>query len=110
MTSVSGVPFDHFDAPARLTELPQDALNSYSSMLADHATQFAFNFPRYFDPLAPGTPEARLVQIVWAASPARLANLTDRDRWQQADATRDQQDEYCEWRVARQADGKLTRV
>jgi hypothetical protein len=110
MTMVSGVPFDRFDAPASLTELPHAALASYSSMMADHAAQFALSFDRYFDPLAPGSREARLVQIVWAASPARLASLSDRDRWQQADATRDEQDEYCEWTIARQPDGKLTRV
>ena len=50
--------------------------------------------------------------ISWTAFPRRVqvASLSDRQRWRRADASRDVQDEYCEWSVTRNAAGKIIRV
>ncbi|MEO5665397.1 MAG: hypothetical protein ABIR39_19185 [Nocardioides sp.] len=104
--------FTRFHAPGMLTELAPQALETWSTMFANHSAQFAFNFDRYFDPTASEAPTAPTQRsIVWSAGPARLlAQFTDRQRWEIADASRDEQDEYCEWRVARDRKGKLTSV
>jgi hypothetical protein len=50
--------------------------------------------------------------VSWTAFPrqVKISSVSDRQRWARADASRDVQDEYCEWSVARQSDGKITRV
>lgn len=51
--------------------------------------------------------------ITWTAFPrnVRVSSVSDRQRWANADATRDVQDEYCEWNVERDAaSGKILRV
>lgn len=104
--------FTKFDAPGLLNELSAEALESWSAMMTDHTAQFASRFGHYFDPTAPDGPaEVTSATIVWSASPARLlVDLTDPERWETADSTRDQQDEYCEWRTTRDTDGRLTSV
>ena len=99
-----------FAPPGFLDELSPAARESWSTELADHTTQFAFNFTRYLDPNSIGAPtQLTPVSIIWSAFPARLLRLlTNEQRWAQADATRDEQDEYCEWRVTRSDDGRLT--
>ena len=101
-----------FDAPGLLQELSREALDTWSTMMADHTAQFAFSFGRYFDPSSPDAPaETSPASIVWSASPARLAfELTDPQRWAAADASRDEQDEYCEWRTERDDTGRLVSV
>lgn len=103
--------FDHFNPPGMLDELSGEAQDAWSTMLAEHTTQFAFVQPRYFDPTDAAVTVATPVSIIWSASPARLRlKFNDPDRWQAADLTRDEQDEYCEWRVERDPDGRLTAV
>lgn len=106
------MPEFRFDAPGGLTELSTEALDEWSAMMADHLAQFAFTFDRFFDPsVTPIAADAQTASIVWSAAPARLlSELPDLERWQLADQTRDQQDEYCEWRVTRNAAGLLTGV
>ncbi|UUU36113.1 hypothetical protein JIX56_43295 [Streptomyces sp. CA-210063] len=49
--------------------------------------------------------------VTWTAFPNRLRSaISDRQRWQRADASRDVQDEYCEWSVTRDSTGRITRV
>jgi hypothetical protein len=50
--------------------------------------------------------------VSWIAFPrqVKIRATSDRQRWESADASRDVQDEYCEWSVTRNADGKITRV
>ncbi|WP_200307074.1 hypothetical protein [Streptomyces adelaidensis] len=49
--------------------------------------------------------------VTWTAFPNRLRSaVSDRQRWQRADASRDVQDEYCEWSVTRDGTGRITRV
>lgn len=104
--------FTKFETPGLLSELSAEALESWSVTMTDHTAQFASRFGRYFDPTAPdASAEVTSATIVWSASPARLlVELTDRERWATADSTRDQQDEYCEWRTTRDTHGRLTSV
>ncbi|MGW0846544.1 hypothetical protein ACWD26_41745 [Streptomyces sp. NPDC002787] len=49
--------------------------------------------------------------VTWTAFPNRLKSvISDRQRWERADASRDVQDEYCEWSVTRDSAGKITRA
>lgn len=104
--------FTTFDLPAHSSELSDALASRWSEEMVEHAQQFAFTFSRYFDPTATDAPpDPRKVSVVWSASPARLlAQFTDPERWARADSTRDEQDEYCEWRTTRREDGKLTSV
>jgi hypothetical protein len=54
---------------------------------------------------------AKPAPVGWPAFPATLLRgaTAERERWTRAD-DRDRQDEYCEWSVERDADGKVTRV
>jgi hypothetical protein len=58
-------------------------------------------------------PDAAVENVKWTAFPriVQIASGSDMERWRNADATRDVQDEYCEWSVSRQSGtGKITRV
>jgi len=50
--------------------------------------------------------------ITWIAFPkqVKLAFPNDRQRWQVADSDRGRQDEYCEWSIKRDANGKMLRI
>src|SRR5829696_771366 len=56
--------------------------------------------------------DAQTQEISWTAFPRRvqISSISDLQRWQRADATRDVQDEYCEWSVERTDAGKITKV
>src|SRR5262245_28188934 len=69
---------------------------------------------QFFNPLkqAPG-PDATVAVISWNAFPRQIrrTSISDKQRWRRADATRDVQDEYCEWSVTRDpVTKKITRV
>jgi len=57
--------------------------------------------------------DAATEDIKWTAFP-RIIEITsgsDQERWERADASRDVQDEYCEWSVTRQSgSGKILRI
>src|ERR1051326_1134427 len=70
--------------------------------------------PQFFNPLthAPAT-DAVEKDITWSAFPRVIAinSTSDVERWRKADASRDVQDEYCEWSVTRDpATQKIRRV
>ncbi|WP_354637440.1 hypothetical protein [Kitasatospora camelliae] len=50
--------------------------------------------------------------VTWTAFPRiiKINSVGDTQRWQRADASRDVQDEYCEWSVTRNPEGKITQV
>lgn len=99
-----------FECPGRLQELPQSARDGWSTFLAGHTEEFASRFPHYVDPATTTSDDQSTHSIVWSAFPARLAGLPEQQRWAMADQSRDQQDEYCEWVVARDDDGGLRSV
>ncbi len=70
--------------------------------------------PQFFNPLKlPPAPDAAEADVSWTAFPrvVEINSTSDVQRWQRADASRDQQDEYCEWSVTRDSGTqKITRV
>ena len=66
--------------------------------------------PRFFNALrAPPAADAVEKDITWTAFPriVQIDATTDEERWTTADASRDVQDEYCEWSVKRLPDGRI---
>lgn len=118
------MPLERFDPPGFLNDFNDDqraAWNRYLSGQFDEAREgrpdeYEFDGPReqFYNPTKLETAEdARSVDINWIAFPRNVSvtSVSDRQRWRRADASRDVQDEYCEWSVERhpQTD-KLTRV
>lgn len=107
-----------FAAPADLTELSADALKAWHERNAAVVAASAAEFGPYYDPTTEGTPEGLKPQsIVWGAFPATITAVHGHGalRWDIADASRSQpdrvgHDEYCEWGVERDRDGKILRV
>ncbi|MFI6449312.1 hypothetical protein [Kitasatospora sp. NPDC050543] len=56
--------------------------------------------------------DAAEATVTWTAFPRiiKINSIGDTQRWQRADASRDVQDEYCEWSVTRNPEGKITQV
>lgn len=68
---------------------------------------------QFYDPTETDTPDdAQEAQITWSAFPRQVMQSFpgDRQRWQRADASRDVQDEYLEWSVTRDAEGRILRA
>jgi hypothetical protein len=103
---------DRFATPGNLPELTEADQLAWSDRVKAIFQQFN-EFPQFYDPTATDTPHtARTARIVWVAFPARLLRgaTSERQRWTLADSSRDQHDEYCEWSVERDQDGKITRI
>ncbi|MDQ4144912.1 MAG: hypothetical protein M3198_14465, partial [Actinomycetota bacterium] len=102
-----------FDTPARLTELSDPDRDAWSEAIATIVDDFARTFPQFYDPTSEDTPEdLPPALIAWGAFPARVLREEGPGtaRWARADSTRDEQDEYCEWSVERDREGKIIRV
>lgn len=102
-----------FDTPGRIAELPDSGRDAWSGTVAGMVRRFVATFPQFYDPTAEDTPDDLApVDIAWGAFPARVlrAEGPGTPRWARADGSRDQQDEYCEWSVERDAGGKVTRI
>lgn len=68
---------------------------------------------QFFNParVAPDD-DAVTEDISWSAFPRQIqiSSVGDVQRWRRADASRQVQDEYCEWSVTRASDGRITQV
>ena len=103
-----------FDPPGFLQDLDEARRGAWSDWISrqlDEArarddANLLNDGPRmqFFNPLEI-TPDADAVEkdITWTAFPkiVRIQSVSDRQRWRTADSSRDVQDEYCEWSVAR---------
>jgi hypothetical protein len=120
------MPLTKFDAPGFLTDLDAAGLQAWSDWIArqlDEARSLDGRAgglsnvgprPHFFNPLTdPPAADAVEKDISWTAFPriVKLQSISDKQRWRTADSSRDVQDEYCEWSIARdpQSD-KITRV
>jgi hypothetical protein len=106
---------EQFSTPASLAELSPEGVAAWSQIVARiFASQTRGNrYPQFYDPTKTDTaPDAALKTVRWAAFPATLLldATSERQRWERADSSRSVQDEYCEWSVVRDGDGKLRRV
>ncbi|EFL14815.1 hypothetical protein [Streptomyces sp. C] len=69
--------------------------------------------PQFYNATKTATSDdAQDVPVRWTAFPRAVADasVSDTQAWELADSTRDVQDEYCEWSVSRNTEGKITRV
>ena len=113
-----------FDPPGFLTDFDSTQRQAWSAWISDEIsaahdrtdpTQRHYGpRPQFFNPLthAPGA-DAAEKDIAWSAFPRVIAitSTSDIERWTRADASRDVQDEYCEWSITRDpATGKILRV
>lgn len=104
---------ERFDTPARLRESDDGVRAGWNDDGAAMFADFAARFEQFYDPTQTDTPDGiDPTPIAWFAFPARLLRgaTSEQQRWSQADSDRDEQDEYCEWTVERDGDGKLERV
>jgi len=108
-----------FDPPANLHDLDdagRKAWSDYVSSLFDESAKGGGEGPRrqFYNPLRTETAEdQQTLDITWVAFPRSItvSAPSERVRWQRGDASRDVQDEYCEWSVTRDAAShKITRV
>ena len=103
-----------FDTPGRLDELSEDHRRAWSEKVAGWFDQFPTrDFPQFYNPTVEDTPAGPTpAAIAWPAFPARVLQEEGQSaaRWDRADNSRDEQDEYCEWSVERGDDDKITRV
>jgi hypothetical protein len=103
----------HFDTPGRLDELSEDHRLAWSGTVAGMFDQFTPDFPQFYNPTVKDTPADLMPSaIVWPAFPARVFREEgpSEARWDRAEGSRDEQDEYCEWSVERGDDSKITRI
>lgn len=117
------MPIPKFDPPGFLDDLDQNQSQEWSKWISEELTaarnredQALVNYgPRlqFFNLLSdPPADDAVEGDVTWTAFP-RIVMLrsggSDLKRWRDADASRDNQDEYCEWSVTRD-DDKITSV
>jgi hypothetical protein len=106
-----------FDPPGFLDDLNADQKKPWSDSISDDvdsemagkdAVGHHFYNATKFDP---GN-DVTTAEISWTAFPRKVQinSPSDKVRWQDADRTRDVQDEYCEWSVTRNGAGKIIRV
>jgi len=105
---------EQLSTPGRLDELSPAVRAAWSTHLVEEMIgPFAARFEQFYDPTVESTPDGlKPSEIIWSAFPARLTVEAGPgvQRWQIADSSREQQDEYCEWSVERNAQGQITRV
>jgi len=112
-----------FDPPGNLTDFSTAQRTGWSQFMSDTIDasiagtpqSFTHDSPRaqFYNPLTTDTADdAQTKDITWTAFPnlVKRNSVSDQQRWQRADASRDVQDEYCEWSVTRNDAGKITRV
>ncbi|GAA2280382.1 hypothetical protein GCM10010430_77910 [Kitasatospora cystarginea] len=114
-----------YGPPGNLDDLDDTGLKAWSMFIGDSVdqaikgpdpSQVLNDSPRsqFYDLTKTDTAaDAQQATVTWTAFPRRIKvhSLSDIQRWQRADASRDVQDEYCEWSVTRDpASGKITKV
>lgn len=106
-----------FDTPASLRDLPAGSLfyDNWHNFIAGslNASTPGSGGGEFYDASETDVNIAAERQLTWMGFPRRLMVFTHRDNRRQAfiDAEdRDKQEEYCEWRVTRNAAGKITKV
>ncbi|MFC5664929.1 hypothetical protein ACFP3U_18305 [Kitasatospora misakiensis] len=113
-----------YNPPGNLTDLDGAGLKAWDTFISESVDRAAkgpdpsavlhdsprsqfYNLTRT-DTAADATEAA----VTWTAFPRviKLSSIGDLQRWKRADASRDVQDEYCEWSVTRDTTGKITKV
>ena len=103
------------DPPAFLGDLNAAQKKKWSKYISDRldAELGGASGHHFYNPLVTDTAaDVKTAEISWTAFPrlVQITAATDQERWQKADASRDGQDEYCEWSVERDKKSKITKV
>lgn len=108
-------PLTQFSSPAYLTDFtPENAKLWSTDYVSKHVTRESEN-PQvsqfYNEVTSSWTETPARADITWVAFPnsVRVREGSDARRWRRADE-RHEQDEYCEWSVQRNENGKIVRV
>lgn len=102
-----------FNPPGNVTELSDAGRAAWSERIRGFFTDLAPTFPMLFDPTSiPAAADQATLVVRWPAFPATVRDqaTSEEGRWSLADSDRKLQDEYCEWSVLRNAEGKILRV
>ncbi|HEY7873693.1 MAG TPA: hypothetical protein VIG64_01090 [Actinomycetota bacterium] len=102
-----------FATPGKLTELSDAGRAAWSKRVSTLFDDVRGPSRHFYNPTKADTPaNASTAAVKWPGSPGRLirAQVGTPRRWEIADGNRDEQDEYCEWSVMRDDDGKIRRV
>lgn len=115
---------DRFDPPGFLDDFNDEQREKWSEKISarfdagvrGRPDRFDFDAPReqFYNPMKVDTgPDAQLVDITWVGFPrnVEVTSVSELQRWGRAEASRERQDEYCEWSVERDpASNKIMRV
>lgn len=115
---------EKFDPPGFLDDFNDEQKDAWSRWISSQLDEgvrgrpeeFDFDGPReqFYNPTRVEiAPDEQSVDITWTGFPrnVQITSVSDRQRWRKADASRDVQDEYCEWSVERDPKSdKVTRV
>lgn len=115
---------EKFDPPGFLDDFDDEQKEAWSRWISGQLDEgirgrpeeFDFDGPRgqFYNPTKVETdPDEQSVDIAWIGFPRNVqtTSVSDRQRWRKADASRDVQDEYCEWSVERDPESdKIRRV
>lgn len=113
---------DRFDPPGGLDDLGEEGLELWSSFISqtvdraiegppgrtnDRPRAQSYNLTK-----TDTADDAVLAEASWIAFPraVKVSSVSDQRRWRRADSQRSLQDEYCEWNVTRDAEGRITKV
>ena len=106
-----------FDTPASLRDLPADSVlydkwHDFLLLSIPASTLGGGNVGEFYNASVIDVNVAGERSLVWMAFPRSvlMPNRDDRDEAFAQGENRDVQNEYCEWRVSRNADNKITKV
>ncbi|MEV7028381.1 hypothetical protein [Kitasatospora sp. NPDC093558] len=113
-----------YTPPGNLTDLDATGAKAWDTFISDSVdqavkgpdpSQVLHDSPRgqFYNLTKTDTAaDATEATVTWTAFPRiiKVNSISDPQRWQRADASRDVQDEYCEWSVTRDTTGKITKV
>jgi len=113
-----------YSPPGNLDDLDETGLKAWNMFISDLVDnsiagpdphEVLNDSPRsqFYNLTKTGTAaDAQEATVTWTAFPrlVKIQFLADAQRWRRADASRDVQDEYCEWSVTRNTAGKITKV
>lgn len=114
---------ERFDPIGKVDDVGEQGRAAWNDLVKEIFTQVQLGHPdevendspraQFYDPTETDTAEdAAQAVITWSAFPRQVQQAFpgDLQRWQRADSTRQVQDEYLEWSVSRDAQGKIRRV
>ncbi len=116
--AASGPIYSHFDPVGFLPDfLPaqKSDWNIYlQKIFAERVSFSKYNNgprPQFFDPTKVSKKsDFTPLPVDWPAFPKYVSDTAGADKYRVADESRDSQDEYCEWSVQRNGEGKITRI